>query len=245
MSWSSSAPSGVSFASSTKQSDERRWNYYSAYPMNVWTARGTGDTYYVKVTVNWKEGQNGSYQKDNDGIYWYVGSDKQNFAMPSSMNTQTKYYTGSRGSSGTVTVGISPNSNLSVACELTSSSIPAATYAVTYNGNGADGGSTSNQTKTYNTSLTLRSNGFTRTGYTFTGWNTKANGTGTSYAAGASYTANAAVTLYAQWVRANIPVYVNVSGTIHQVEKAYANVGGEIKECTVYANVGGTIKTLV
>lgn len=245
MSWSSSAPSGVSFASTTKKSDEKIWNYFAAYPMNVWTARGTGDTYYVKVTVNWKEGQNGSYQRTNNGIYWYVGSDKQNFAMPSSMNTQTKYYTGTRASSGTVTVGVSQNSNLSDSAEVTSATIPAATYAVTYNGNGSDGGSTSSQTKTYNTSLTLRSNGFTRTGYTFTGWNTKANGTGTSYAAGATYTANAAVTLYAQWTQANIPVYVNVNGTIHQVEKAYANVGGTIKECAVYANVGGTIKTLV
>ena len=40
----------------------------------------------------------------------------------------------------------------------------------------------------------------TRTGYKFTGWNTKANGTGTSYASGASYPVqNPSVTLYAQW----------------------------------------------
>ena len=45
----------------------------------------------------------------------------------------------------------------------------------------------------------MRSNGFSRTGYTFTGWNTAANGSGTSYAAGASYKAAANLTLYAQW----------------------------------------------
>ena len=223
MSWSSSAPSGVSFPSSTKVSDERRWNYYSAYPMNVWVSRGTGNTYYVKVTVNW--------------------SDKQNFAMPSSMNTQTKYYTGSRGASGTVTVGVSPNSNLSVACEVTSANIAAATYIISYNANGGSGGP-SEQAKTYNVNLTLSSSTPTRTGYTFTGWNTAANGSGTSYAAGGTYTANSSVTLYAQWVKSAVPIYVNDNGTIHQLEKVYANVGGTIKECKVYTNVGGTIKTL-
>ncbi|MCR5832890.1 MAG: InlB B-repeat-containing protein [Candidatus Saccharibacteria bacterium] len=46
---------------------------------------------------------------------------------------------------------------------------------------------------------TLRPNTFMLPGYTFTGWNTSANGTGTSYANGASITPNADVTLYAQW----------------------------------------------
>ncbi|WP_146200620.1 InlB B-repeat-containing protein, partial [Paenibacillus agaridevorans] len=39
-----------------------------------------------------------------------------------------------------------------------------------------------------------------RNGYTFAGWNTLANGTGTNYAAGATLTIGAAnVTLYAKW----------------------------------------------
>jgi len=45
--------------------------------------------------------------------------------------------------------------------------------------------------------LTL--NTFTRTGYSFSGWNTAANGSGTSYADGASYPFTADATLYAQW----------------------------------------------
>lgn len=73
------------------------------------------------------------------------------------------------------------------------------TYTISYNGNGATSGSTSNQTKIYGTALSLRSNGFTKTNYTFVKWNTKADGSGTSYAAGASYTTNAGATLYAQW----------------------------------------------
>jgi len=38
-----------------------------------------------------------------------------------------------------------------------------------------------------------------RTGFTFAGWNTAADGLGTAYAAGGSYTTDAPVTLYAAW----------------------------------------------
>ena len=51
----------------------------------------------------------------------------------------------------------------------------------------------------------------TRTGYTFAGWNAKADGTGTKFAAGASYKPTAKVTLYAKWT-ANPPVITPVSG---------------------------------
>lgn len=211
MGWSSNAPSGVTFSSTTKKTDDKTWNYYSAYHLNVWTARGAGNTYYVKVTVNWREGQSGTYQKDNNGIYWFVGSDKQNFAMPSSIDNQTKYYTGTMGASGSVTVGVSPNANLSNAAEVNSASIPAAAYAVTYNANGGTGAPAA-QTKKYNVSLTLRTAVPTRANYNFVKWNTKADGTGTDYAAGAVYTGNAALKLYAVW---EIGYAINLSsGTV-------------------------------
>lgn len=41
--------------------------------------------------------------------------------------------------------------------------------------------------------------GFTKTGKTWSKWNTKADGSGTDYAAAASYTASADLTLYAVW----------------------------------------------
>lgn len=44
---------------------------------------------------------------------------------------------------------------------------------------------------------------------------------------------------------AELPISVNVSGTIKAVQKVYANVGGTIKEITAaYVNVGGTIKQI-
>ncbi|GBU25512.1 hypothetical protein R83H12_02155 [Fibrobacteria bacterium R8-3-H12] len=75
---------------------------------------------------------------------------------------------------------------------------PLPTYTITYNANNGSGASAA-QTKTHDIALTLSSITPTRTGYTFAGWNTVAGGGGTSYAAGASYTTNSDVTLYAQW----------------------------------------------
>lgn len=91
--------------------------------------------------------------------------------------------------------------------------IPARTsYRVSYNGNGATGGSTASQTKYYGYNLTVNSNGFTKTGYSFVRWNTAANGTGTNYAAGSAYSANAAVTLYAQWTKNQYTIVYNANG---------------------------------
>lgn len=68
---------------------------------------------------------------------------------------------------------------------------------VTFNGNGSDGGATGAQSANVPTVLT--SNGFTRSGYTFSGWNTVANGSGTAFANGATYPFAVDATLYAQW----------------------------------------------
>ena len=56
------------------------------------------------------------------------------------------------------------------------------TYTIVFNGNTQTGGSTASMSMTYDVEKNLTPNGFTKTGYTFTGWNTKADGTGTGYA---------------------------------------------------------------
>ena len=73
------------------------------------------------------------------------------------------------------------------------------TYTVTFDGNNHTSGATTSQNFTYGVPQNLNANGFQRTGYTFTGWNTAADGTGTSYAEGARYSSDANLTLYAQW----------------------------------------------
>ena len=98
-------------------------------------------------------------------------------------------------------------------------------YYVSYNGNGATGGSTGTTTHMYENattydgvaisrSTTLAKNGFSRTGYIFTGWNTRADGKGTSYANGQEIknltaTDGATITLYAQWAKDDFTLTVN------------------------------------
>jgi len=77
--------------------------------------------------------------------------------------------------------------------------VPAKThYTVSYNANSGSG-APSAQTKWHGETLTLSSTKPTRTGYTFLGWSTSSTATSATYAAGGSYTANAAATLYAVW----------------------------------------------
>ena len=77
---------------------------------------------------------------------------------------------------------------------------------ISFNANGGTG--TMNMQKIdAGQSANLTANTFTRTDYVFTGWNTKADGSGTSYADTALYAApvsedNKIVVLYAQWVPA-------------------------------------------
>ena len=77
----------------------------------------------------------------------------------------------------------------------------APTKTVTFNVNGGEG-TMANQTASVATALTA--NSFTRSGYSFTGWNTAAAGTGTAIADAASFAFTADQTLYAQW--AAVPV---------------------------------------
>lgn len=78
------------------------------------------------------------------------------------------------------------------------------TYTVRFNANKGTGKMADQADFTYDKATALTQNMFTRTGYHFVGWNTKANGTGDAYADLAEVTNltasnKATVTLYAQW----------------------------------------------
>ncbi|QLY39856.1 hypothetical protein HF295_02865 [Hujiaoplasma nucleasis] len=76
-------------------------------------------------------------------------------------------------------------------------------YDVVFDANrdgGTGTGSMSNQSITFDSSATLTTNTFTNGDLVFTGWNTLANGSGTAYEDGASFTMDVeGITLYAQW----------------------------------------------
>ena len=73
-------------------------------------------------------------------------------------------------------------------------------FTLDYNANGGEG--TMNDTDSpyvKNSQAKVLDNEFTRSNYRFTGWNTKADGTGDSYKAGDVIKMTANMTLYAQW----------------------------------------------
>lgn len=75
------------------------------------------------------------------------------------------------------------------------------TYSVSFDA-GTGTGTMDSQTHTYDAAQALTDNAFVRTGYSFGGWNTLANGTGLSYADKSSVinlAMTGSVTLYAQW----------------------------------------------
>ena len=86
------------------------------------------------------------------------------------------------------------------------------TYTVTYSPGSYCSGSSQTATKTKDVSLTLKNAIFTRTGYTQTGWSKNSGGSTRDYALGASYTANAAITLYPYWTANTYNIRFNANG---------------------------------
>ncbi len=97
-------------------------------------------------------------------------------------------------------------------------------YTIRFNANSTDAtGTMADMTVTHSKKVNLTLNTFTRTGHNFTGWNTKADGTGTTYTDGQevqdlSPESGAVVDLYAQWE----PISVS-----YQVVYSYQEVSGD------------------
>lgn len=137
------------------------------------------------ATINHND-DNNAWSASNKTLIWKGSCNYYRYANAQNCNLYAKF-------DG---VGIVSNKPMYVN---TSEEIPAlASYKVSYNANGGSG-APANQTKYYGQTLTLSTTIPTRTGYTFKGWSTSSSATSATYSAGASYTANAAVTLYAVW----------------------------------------------
>jgi uncharacterized protein (TIGR02145 family)/uncharacterized repeat protein (TIGR02543 family) len=113
------------------------------------------------------------------------------------------------------------------------------TFKVTYNGNGNTGGSVPSDTTKYQVAATVTVKGNTgtlvKTGFTFIGWNTAADGSGAVYAVGATFPmSNANVTLYAQWT-------VNSYVVTYDDQSATTAVNPSSKTVTYPANTVGSL----
>ncbi|MBR4521186.1 MAG: InlB B-repeat-containing protein [Paludibacteraceae bacterium] len=118
-------------------------------------------------------------------------------------------------------------------------------YRVIYDKNGATGGTVPNDATVYgdNATATIKANTGTlvKAGYTFAGWNTAANGSGTDVAASgsATRTITAGLRLYAKWTVAascdNVPTVTagSLKGSVTSSSSATAQCTGGI------TNIGG------
>lgn len=87
------------------------------------------------------------------------------------------------------------------------------THTIRYDANGGYG-APGNQTKTMGVDLWLSSTTPSRSQYVFKGWNTQANGSGTSYSPGQQFYPDADTTLYAQWEEDTSYQYLDVNGVL-------------------------------
>jgi len=101
---------------------------------------------------------------------------------------------------------------------------------IIYDGNGGSG-APSEQLKTYGTSITLSSVTPTRTGYNFQEWNTAADGSGTSYSPGSTYTTEAPLILYAIWE------HVGQAPTISSITAVRCTSSGTESDVGTYCKV--------
>ncbi|MBO7047743.1 MAG: InlB B-repeat-containing protein [Spirochaetia bacterium] len=115
-------------------------------------------------------------------------------------------------------------------------------YTISYDRNSATGGSVPESHATqFNQAITLRMNtgSLERTGYRFGGWNTKADGTGTDYEEGASYTVTGDATLYAKWLKLYTITYNSNGATGGSVPPAQEGINGE--QITLQSNSGNLV----
>ena len=221
---------------------------------HLWNATsGTqGDWIFERVYYNVKFNGNGNTggSMSNQKIWQEVST-----ALTSNGFTKTGYsFNGwNTNSSGT---GTNYSNAQKVTCLSTTNNATinlyakwkANTYSVAYNGNGATSGSMSNSSHTYDTAKALTANAYSRTGYTFGGWNTKSDGTGNSYANSASVknlTTSGTVTLYAQWVPNTYTVNYNGNGSTSGTMSSSSHTYGTAKalNANAFAKTGYYFKS--
>ncbi len=118
------------------------------------------------------------------------------------------------------------------------------TYTVNFNAGTSGSGTMGSQNHTYDAAQALTKNGFTRSGYSFSGWNTQTNGTGLQYADEASVVNLAmtgSVTLYAQWTAETYSLAFNSSNGVGSMDNQnFATGDGGKVSANRFVNPGYT-----
>lgn len=100
-------------------------------------------------------------------------------------------------------------------------------YTITYDANGGDN-APAMQIKKKNVSATISEDVPTRAGYTFLGWDTKANSDKATINPGDKYKENASITLYAVWEAKQYKVTYNIDGNTNKVAAESVDYDGGV-----------------
>jgi uncharacterized repeat protein (TIGR02543 family) len=195
--------------------NENRWvdGAYSVTSGAVWYAFNvvSGTTYYVW----WNDREDGNSAKTLDVRASAVYSDGSDiFTIIDSGWTYPQQFTADRSGTVHVRVTLNPSSSVSTgtfAVVYSTGSARPAAYTVKYDNNNGNGAVPS-QTVQPGSSITLSNgSGVSKNDHLFGGWNTRADGTGTDYNVGSSFTPTADITLYAKW-NPSYTVWFNLNG---------------------------------
>lgn len=117
------------------------------------------------------------------------------------------------------------------------------TYTFTYNGNtNTTGNPVTDGSSPYASGSTVAVLGnsgspvLAKSGFTFAGWNTAANGSGRSYSPGNTFTINANTTLYAQWTPVTPPL--STPAPLPSAPTALSSVGGNTEAYILFTQSG-------
>lgn len=155
------------------------------------------------------------YSESTSLVHWWIRKHHLIFTATPSTGYHFVKWTGDRTSNANPHSTVSNNDGQTLTLE---ANFALNTYTIKFEANrgtGATGeGSMDDQEFTYGTAQNLSANAFTKDGYSFVGWNTKANGTGTSYTdeqrVNNLTTENGAeITLYAQWTANTYTITLN------------------------------------
>lgn len=216
--WSTSSGGNVAYASGANYTSNTSITLYA-----VWQAK----TYTIKYNANGGSGTPSSQTKTH-GITLTLSSTKPTKASVVNDGVTTKYtFKGWATSANTTTVSYTSGAKYTANSSVTLYAVWSATstvteYDVTYNTNG--GSNVSPQVKKKDVTLTLRSTIPTKNGYTFAGWGISEDATTVNYAAGANYSANADIVLYAIWTPWTHTVQFNLNGGTGTVPSSFTKI---------------------
>ena len=212
----------------------------------VWEVSGSPKYYQFENVVTGKylatngTGKATLSSTQNDATKWTVETSTNGYYFKNKATSEYLYYgengwkthSTKNGSNDHIYAYYNSNETFTIASVYQSSLNCTQYYHVIYEDNGADEGEVPVDGTPHEsgTSITVLDNtgNLAKTGYTFSCWNTQANGGGKDYAEGSSFNISQDMTLYAKWTVKSYNVAVELKNNITQ--KATPASGSDIAE---------------